>query len=133
MVSNSKIICSSLDLDSNREMISTRPFQVLALDVVVFTFFKSNPFTCPVWVVPCLVDIPVVSNCIPCSIVVNLGSVFSVHWSVTEVESAPVITSHVESVVGGSWSYEPSSHYTAVMFSDVGRNLHGQGQGVIVV
>ena len=49
------------------------------------------------------------------------------------MDSAPVITSNIESIVGGSWGYEPSSHHTAVISPTAMWCLHTESKALVVV
>lgn len=85
---------------------------MLALDVVVLSFFEGDPLTSPVWIFPSTSVLPEISMVHVFIVPTDFSGVGGVHGLVTEVDSAPVVASHVESVVRGRWCNEPSSHHT---------------------
>ena len=107
-------VTGRLDLNCNCKVIKSSISEVLTFHVVVLTFLESNPITLPVRVGCTISKVPEVSIRIVVLVVIYLSRVFSVHWRITEVDSALVVTSNIEPIVGSSWSYEPSSHHTAV-------------------
>jgi hypothetical protein len=114
-----------LDLNSGCIVITTIALQMLSRNEVVLSLGKRDPITDSI-VGVLMICLPEISVACVYKVGDDLSDVLDLVGSVTKHNVAVVITSNIESIVGGCWSNEPSLVDTSDLVSDIVLRFHTQ-------